>query len=70
MEVSILQLWIPILVGTGLAWIASGLIHMVIKYHNSDYQGVPNEEAFRSASRPFAAERKKWVCISFRIAVT
>jgi hypothetical protein len=28
MSVSIMQLWLPILVGTGLAWIASGLIPM------------------------------------------
>ena len=51
MEVSILQLWLPVLVGTGLAWIASGLIHMVIKYHNSDYQQLENEEAVLEALR-------------------
>ena len=51
MEVSIAQLWMPILVGTGLAWIASGLIHMVIKYHNSDYQQLENEEAILDAVR-------------------
>lgn len=51
MSVSLLQLWIPILAGTGLAWIASGLIHMVIKYHNSDYQQLDNEEAVLDALR-------------------
>ena len=51
MEVNILQLWLPILVGTGLAWIASGLIHMVIKYHNSDYQQLDNEDAVLDALR-------------------
>lgn len=51
MSVSLLQLWMPILVGTGLAWVASGLIHMVIKYHNSDYQQLDNEEAVLDALR-------------------
>lgn len=51
MSVSLLQLWIPIVAGTSLAWIASGLIHMVIKYHNSDYQQLDNEEAILDALR-------------------
>jgi len=42
-SVSLLQLWMPILLGTVLAWVASALIHMVVKYHNADYLPVPNE---------------------------
>ena len=38
MTISLLQMWLPIVLGTFLAWMASGLIHMVVKYHNSDYQ--------------------------------
>jgi len=43
MSVSIMQLWMPILLGGFLAWIASALIHMVLKYHNSDFSELPNE---------------------------
>jgi hypothetical protein len=56
MTISLTQLWLPIVVGTGLAWIASGLIHMVIKWHNADYQKLGNEievmEAVGNGSPP------------------
>jgi len=51
MMVGMLQLWIPILLGSLLAWIASGLIHMVVKYHNSDYRKLPNEDEVAAAVR-------------------
>lgn len=51
MSVTLLQLWLPILAGTILAWIVSGLIHMVVKYHNSDYQQLDNEAAVLDALR-------------------
>jgi hypothetical protein len=44
MTVTLLQLWMPILLGTFLAWIASAIIHVVIKVHNSDYQALSNED--------------------------
>ena len=44
MSISILQLWLPIVLGTLLAWIASALIHMALKYHNSDYKELANED--------------------------
>ncbi len=49
MTVSILDLWLPILLGTFLAWIASALIHIALKYHNSDYQQLANEDEVRTA---------------------
>lgn len=49
MTVSLLQLWVPILLGGVLAWVASGLIHMVIKYHNADYKPLPNEDDVMAA---------------------
>ena len=51
MSVSLLQLWLPIVVGTLLAWIASAVIHMAIKYHNSDYQQLDNEDEVMDAVR-------------------
>jgi len=57
MGVSLVDLWMPILLGAFLAWIASALIHMALKYHNSDYQQLANEDEVaaslgRSAARP------------------
>lgn len=51
MTVSLLDLWLPILVGTALAWVASGVIHMALKYHNSDYQKLSNEDEVMAAVR-------------------
>ena len=51
MSVSLLQLWMPVLLGTFLVWVASALIHMLIKYHNADYRGVTNEDEVMAAIR-------------------
>ncbi len=51
MTITLLQLWQPILLGTFLAWVASALIHMLVKYHNSDYQQLSNEHEVLSAIR-------------------
>ena len=51
MTINLLQLWLPILLGGVLAWIASGLIHMALKYHNSDYKKLQNEDEVRAAVR-------------------
>jgi len=51
MSISLLQLWLPIVLGTFLAWIASGLIHTLVKYHNSDYQQLDNEDEVMDAVR-------------------
>lgn len=51
MNISLLELWMPIVLGTALAWVASGLIHMLFKYHNSDYQSLSNEDEVMDAVR-------------------
>jgi hypothetical protein len=45
------SLWLPILVSAVLVFIASSIIHMVLKYHNKDYHKLPNEDAVRAAIR-------------------
>ena len=50
MTISLLQL-LPILLGTFFAWMASGIIHMAIKWHNSDYQKLSNEDEVMDAIR-------------------
>ncbi len=49
--VSVMALWLPILVGAVLVFIVSSIIHVVLKYHDSDFGGVPNEDGLRAAMR-------------------
>ena len=41
--VSVVSLWLPILLSAVAVFILSSLIHMVLKYHNTDYKGLPDE---------------------------
>ena len=41
------QLWLPIVVSAVGVFIASSLIHMVIKWHAVDYKGLGNEDDVR-----------------------
>jgi len=50
--VTLASLWLPILVSAILAFAASFVIHMVLKYHRNDWQRVPNEDAAMDAVRP------------------
>ena len=63
-------LWLPVLLSAVLVFVLSAIIHMVLKYHNSDYKRLPNEDAVRAAIRsgnpeprqyifPYAAEMKE-----------
>lgn len=45
------DLWLAAVIGAVLCWVASALIHMVLKYHNKDYQGLSNEDEVREAIR-------------------
>lgn len=49
--ISLSQLWIPILLSAVLVFAASSLIHMVFKWHNSDYRKLADEDAVRAAIR-------------------
>lgn len=43
------QLWLPILLSAVLVFVASSILHMVLKYHNVDYRKLPNEDEVRAA---------------------
>jgi hypothetical protein len=45
------QLWLPILVAAVLVYIASALIHMVFKWHNSDCRKLTNEDEVQAVLR-------------------
>ena len=51
--VSLTSLLVPILVSGVLVFVASSVLHMLLPYHFSDVQGVPNEAGVMSALRPF-----------------
>ena len=55
------QLWLPILVTAVAVFIASSLIHMVFKWHNSDYRKLSNEDAVRDAIRAGAPAPGQYV---------
>jgi hypothetical protein len=49
--VSLTALWLPIVLSAVAVFIASSVIHMVFKYHNSEYRQLPNEEAILDGMR-------------------
>lgn len=51
MNTPMTELWLPILIAAVLAWISSSLIHMLLKYHNGDYQQLKNEDEVAAAIR-------------------
>jgi len=59
--VSLAALWLPILLSAVLVFVCSTLIHMVLKYHASDYRILPNEEAFRASFRGINAPPGQYI---------
>ena len=54
-------LWLPIVLSAVLVFVLSAIIHMVLKYHNSDYKRLPNEDAVRAAIRAGKPEPGQYV---------
>ncbi len=51
--VPVMSLWIPILIAAVFVFVASSIIHMVLRYHDSDFSRIPSEEAVMDALRGF-----------------
>ena len=49
--VPLTALWLPILLSAVVVFLASSVLHMVLKYHYKDYQKLPDEEALQEAMR-------------------
>jgi hypothetical protein len=49
--VSLTALWLPIVLSAVAVFIASSIIHMVFKYHNSEYRQLPDEGGILDAMR-------------------
>jgi hypothetical protein len=47
----LLTLWLPILLSAVVVFVISSAIHMVFKWHASDYRGFANEDTVRDAIR-------------------
>jgi hypothetical protein len=48
---ALLSLWLPILLSAVVVFVISSLVHMVLKWHASDYSTFANEDAVRDAIR-------------------
>lgn len=49
--VSLGALWLPIVLSAVVVFVASSILHMVLKYHRSDYSPLPGEENIQAAMR-------------------
>jgi hypothetical protein len=58
--VSVGLLWLPILVSAVLVFFASFLFWMVIRHHDSDWKGIPGEDAILDAFRKSNAPRGQY----------
>ncbi len=43
------SLWLQVIVSAVVVFVASSILHMVLKYHKADYKSLPNEAAVREA---------------------
>jgi len=43
------SLWLQVIVAAVVVFVASSIIHMVLKYHKADVRPLPNEDAVRDA---------------------
>jgi hypothetical protein len=53
--VPLTALWMPMVLAAVLVFLASSVIHMFLKYHDSDFAGVPGEDQLMDAMREAGA---------------
>jgi hypothetical protein len=53
--ITLMSLWLPVVLSAVAVFVASSVIHMVLKWHASDYRGFSNEDAVRAALRAGSA---------------
>jgi hypothetical protein len=49
--VSLISLWLPIVLSAVAVFLASWIVHMLLRYHRSDYKPLPDEEGVVGAMR-------------------
>lgn len=54
--ISVPALWLPIVLSAVLVFVASSVLHMVLKIHRGDYRALPDEEGVLAAMREAGVE--------------
>src|SRR5579864_2783745 len=54
-------LWLPIVLSAVIVFIASSILHMVLPYHKSDYQKLPDEDKILPVLRAAGLKRGLYV---------
>ena len=54
-------LWLPTVLSAVIVFVASSIIHMLLPYHRSDYQRLPDEDKVLSALRAAGLKRGLYV---------
>ncbi len=54
-------LWLPIVLSAVIVFVASSLMHMLLKYHHSDYHQLPDEDKILAALRPANLKRGLYI---------
>jgi hypothetical protein len=49
-----MSLWLPTLLSAVAVFLTSSIIHMVLKYHRTDFRAIPDEDAALTALQPLA----------------
>jgi len=59
--VPLAALWLPILLSAVIVFVASSIMHMVLPYHHSDYQQLPDEDKVLATLRATPLKRGLYV---------
>jgi hypothetical protein len=59
--VPLAALWLPILLSAIIVFVASSIMHMLLPYHKSDYQKLPDEDKLLAALRPAGLKRGLYI---------
>ena len=59
--VPLTALWLPILLSAVIIFVASSIMHMLLKYHQSDYSQLPDEDKILAALRPANLKRGLYI---------
>ena len=49
--VPLAALWLPILLSAVIVFVASSLMHMLLKYHQGDYRQLPDEDKILAVTK-------------------
>ena len=54
-------LWLPIILSAVIVFVASSIMHVALKYHQSDCHQIPDEDKFLALLRPANLKRGFYV---------